>query len=146
MISSPEQRVPRHAHYSLAHFKEATSAFRRGLEIDPSNASLKSGLKNAEARIVSDDDDQPPPLAGSSDTAASPGTDAGQDSTADMLRNLASGSGAGGAGGGMPDLASIMSNPIAMQMAQQLMQNGGVERLMQNPALANLVGRAGMPC
>ncbi|KAI9068003.1 hypothetical protein FKP32DRAFT_1588030 [Trametes sanguinea] len=40
----------------------------------------------------------------------------------------------------MPDLASLMSNPMMMQMAQQMMQNGGLERLMQNPALANMVG------
>lgn len=56
---------------------------------------------------------------------------------ADMLRGM--GGGAGGAGGGMPDLASLMNNPMMMQMAQQMMANGGVERLMQNPAVANMV-------
>lgn len=54
----------------------------------------------------------------------------------DMLRNMGMG---GGAGGGMPDLATLMSNPMLMQMAQQMMQNGGLEQLMQNPALANMV-------
>ena len=46
--------------------------------------------------------------------------------------------GAGGAGG-MPDLSSILSNPAMMQMAQQMMQNGGLESLMSNPAVANMV-------
>jgi small glutamine-rich tetratricopeptide repeat-containing protein alpha len=46
----------------------------------------------------------------------------------------------GGAGaGGMPDLAGMMNNPAMMQMAQQMMANGGMERLMSNPAVANMV-------
>ena len=49
------------------------------------------------------------------------------------------GGGGGGGGGGMPDIASMMQNPMYMQMAQQLMANGGMERLMENPALANMV-------
>ena len=54
--------------------------------------------------------------------------------------------GAGPAGGfpgmpGMPDLAGLMNNPMMMQMAQQLMQNGGLDRLMQNPNVANMVNR-----
>lgn len=39
----------------------------------------------------------------------------------------------------MPDLANLMNNPMMMQMAQQLMANGGLERLMSNPALGNMV-------
>jgi small glutamine-rich tetratricopeptide repeat-containing protein alpha len=31
--------------------------------------------------------------------------------------------GSGGSGGGMPDLASLMSNPAMMNMAAQIMQN-----------------------
>ncbi len=48
------------------------------------------------------------------------------------------GMGGGGAGGG-PDLASLMSNPMMRQMAEGLMKDGGLERLMQNPAVANMV-------
>jgi small glutamine-rich tetratricopeptide repeat-containing protein alpha len=59
---------------------------------------------------------------------------------ADLMSGLGGmGGGAGGGGGGMPDLASMMSNPMYMQMAQQLMANGGMERLMQNPSVANMV-------
>ena len=53
-----------------------------------------------------------------------------------MLGNMG---GAGAGAGGMPDLASMMQNPMMMQMAQQLMANGGLERLMSNPSLANMV-------
>lgn len=77
-----------------------------------------------------------------SEPSAGPTPDLG--GMADMLRNMGmgGGGGAGGAGaGGMPDLAGLMSNPMMMQMAQQMMQNGGMERLMQNPNVANMVSR-----
>lgn len=35
---------------------------------------------------------------------------------ADMLRGLGGGGEAGAAGGGMPDLASLMQNPMMMQV------------------------------
>lgn len=121
----------RHAHYCLNDFKSAASAFQRGLELDPGNASLKSGLQNAEARIVPEDDNvSMPPL---SPPTGAGGAGGGLGGLPDMLRNM------GGAGGGMPDLASLMSNPMMMQMAQQMAQNGGLERLMQNPSVANMV-------
>lgn len=134
-----------HAQYSLGDFAAAASAFRRGLDLDPSNASLTSGLQNAEARIVPDDDvNGPPPLVpDGSFPPSSPAPAAGMGGMADMLRNM------GGAGGGMPDIASLMNNPAMMSMAQQMMANGGLESLMQNPALANMMNRVqsggGMP-
>lgn len=54
------------------------------------------------------------------------------------LANMFGGGGGGGAGG-MPDLASMMNNPMLMQMAQNMMANGGMEELMRNPALQNMV-------
>jgi small glutamine-rich tetratricopeptide repeat-containing protein alpha len=136
-----------HAQYCLGDFAAAASAFRRGLDIDPSSANLKSGLQNAEARIVSvDDDDGPPPLISddsSSPSSSAPPAAAGLGGMADMLRNM------GGGGGGMPDIASLMNNPAMMSMAQQMMANGGLEGLMQNPAVANMMNRVqsggGMP-
>jgi len=55
----------------------------------------------------------------------------------DMLRGFGGG-GAPGAGG-MPDMADLMNNPMMAQMAQQMMANGGMSRMMQNPAVANMV-------
>lgn len=49
------------------------------------------------------------------------------------------GGGAGGGGGGMPDLASMMQNPQIMAMANQFMQSGGMDRMMQNPMFQNMV-------
>jgi hypothetical protein len=128
----------------LGDYKAAAAAFKKGVELDPTNANLKSGLQNALDRIPSDDDDDdgPPPLVPEgdiplSDTRAGPGAGpAGLGGMADMFRNMG---GMGGAGG-MPDLASLMNNPMMMQMAQQMMANGGMERLMSNPNVANMVG------
>lgn len=127
----------RHAHYCLNDFKAAAAAFKRGLELDPTNANLKSGLSSAEARIPPEDDDLPPLEDMDEPASANAGAGAGMGGMADMLRNM--GMGGGGGGGGMPDLASLMSNPAMMQMAQQMMQNGGLERLMSNPAVQNMV-------
>ncbi|KIP06947.1 hypothetical protein PHLGIDRAFT_35715 [Phlebiopsis gigantea 11061_1 CR5-6] len=143
-----------HAHYCLNDFKAAADAFKRGLEVDPSNANLKSGLQSAEARITPDDDELPS-LESTAPTTSGRGSGAGAGlgGMADMLRGMGMGGnpGAGGAGGagGMPDLSSILSNPAMMQMAQQMMQNGGLENLMSNPAVANMMNSmqssGGMP-
>jgi len=131
-----------HAHYSLGDFEAASAAFRRGLELDPNNANLKTGLEQAEARIT---DDAPTIEAVSNTDRSAPSTGGMPD-----LGGLASMLGGMGRGaGGMPDLASLMSNPALMQMAQNMMANGGMERLMQNPAVANMMNRVqsggGMP-
>ena len=60
---------------------------------------------------------------------------------AEMLQGMGGG-GAGGGDGGAGGLGSLLNNPMMMQMAQQMMANGGMERLMQNPAVANMVGRS----
>lgn len=82
-------------------------------------------------------------------TGAAAGAPAGMAGMADMLRNMGMGGGGGagaGGAGGMPDLAGLMNNPMMMQMAQQMMQNGGLERLMQNPSVANMVRSSRYMC
>ncbi|KAJ8123697.1 hypothetical protein ONZ43_g415 [Nemania bipapillata] len=58
--------------------------------------------------------------------------------------------GGGGGGGGMPDLSSIMSNPMFANMAQSLMSNPEMmQNLMGNPRLREMADRfsqgGGMP-
>lgn len=55
-----------------------------------------------------------------------------------MLQGMTGGG--SGEGGGNP-LAGFLNNPQMFQMAQQLMGNGGLERLMENPSVQNMVGR-----
>lgn len=120
-----------HAQYTLGDYAAAASAFRRGLELDPTNANLKSGLTNAEERV----EEGVPSLVPDESVAASPNAGGagaglgGLGGMADMLRGM--GGGAGG-GGGMPDIASMMQNPALMQMAQNMMANGGLESLCAN--------------
>ncbi|KAH8997477.1 putative stress-induced protein STI1 [Lactarius akahatsu] len=121
-----------HAHYCIGDYSGAAAAYRRGLDLEPNNVAMKTGLQNCEARIASDGDAAPPRAASSSNSPPR------------------AGAGPSGAGaGGMPDIASMMNNPAMMEMAQQMMANGGLERLMSNPAVANMMGRmnggGGMP-
>jgi small glutamine-rich tetratricopeptide repeat-containing protein alpha len=39
--------------------------------------------------------------------------------------------GMGGGAGGMPDLSSLMNNPMIAQMAQSMMANGGLDQMMK---------------
>jgi len=135
-----------HAHYCLTDYKSAAAAFKKGLAVEPTNASLSSALANAEARVAEDEDESPraaPPASTSAPGAGPGGMDLG--AMADMMRGMGGENGPGGAGG----LASLLNNPAMMQMAQQMMGNGGLERMMQNPALANMMNRVqsggGMP-
>ena len=125
--------LPRHAHYSLGNFNAASSAFQRGLLLDSDNVNLKSGLEQAEARIS---DETPPPLDRDEGAPVS-GAGGGMPDLGGLASMLG---GMGGGAGGMPDISGMMNNPGFMQMAQNMMANGGMERLMQNPAIAGMVG------
>ena len=116
----------------MGDFKAASSAFERGLKLEPANASLKSGLQNAKARIT-DDESEPEEEAASARSGAAPNAGLGNlGGISDILQGMGMG---GPGGGGMPDIASMMRNPQLMAMAA----NGGLESLMQNPAVANMV-------
>jgi small glutamine-rich tetratricopeptide repeat-containing protein alpha len=99
--------------------------------VDPNNANLKTNLENAKARLPAIDRSTSP-------TGGAGGAGGMPDLSA--LAGMFGGGGAGrGGGGGMPDLASLMQNPQLMQMAQNMMADGGLERMMQNPAVRNIV-------
>ena len=121
-----------HAQYSLEDYKAAAASFERGLKLDPNNAGLKSGLQNAKTRVSTSDGASTSLAEQSSPSPASGGP--GLAGMADMFKSM------GGNGGGMPDLGSLMNNPQFMTMAQQMMANGGIEKLMQNPSVSDMVG------
>lgn len=108
-------------------YEPAAAAFQKGLDIEPTNANLRNGRENALARITETTADPEPstaaPAAGNFD---------------EVLRSLGGGAG-GGAGPGGFDLAGMMQNPAIMNMAQQMMGNGGLENLMRNPAVNQMV-------
>jgi small glutamine-rich tetratricopeptide repeat-containing protein alpha len=101
---------------------------------------MKNDLAAAEARIPAEDvtgtgdveevSSREAPAGGANPFAGM----GGMGGMADMLRGMG-----GGGAGGMPDLASMMNNPQLMAAAQSMMANGGMERLMSNPTVANMV-------
>jgi small glutamine-rich tetratricopeptide repeat-containing protein alpha len=127
-----------HAHYSLGAYESAANAFQKGLDVDPTSISLKSGKENALARIISEAEAAPSPGSPPRSAGAVPGAGGAGGGFEDVLRSLGGGAGAGGGLGGM-DIAGMMQNPALMNMAQQMMANGGLENLMQNPAMGNMV-------
>lgn len=102
-----------HAYFCLNKFNDAVDAYKKGLELDPENATLKNSLATATAKAN----------ASSVERSAEP-------SPASGLPNLGA--------GGMPDLGSLLNNPALMNMAQQMMQSGALEGLMNNPAVARM--------
>ncbi|KAJ7071445.1 putative stress-induced protein STI1 [Mycena amicta] len=117
-----------HAQFCLEDYSAAADAFERGLKLEPNNQGLRSSYENAKSRIVSSSDSN-------STSPASRGAGGGG-GIADLLAGMG-----GGGGGGTPDLASLMNNPQMMAMAQQMMANGGLENLMSNPNVANMMNR-----
>merc|ERR1712093_205269 len=129
-----------HALFSLGRYSEAADAYEKGLELEPANASMKGSLVTARARAGE-----------SSDADADEGsvTSPSQQSRSPPANNPFAGLAGLGGGGGMPDLGSLLNNPQLMSMAQQMMANGGLEQMMQNPMMRQMAERfssgGGMP-
>ncbi|TWU72003.1 hypothetical protein ED733_003512 [Metarhizium rileyi] len=139
------------ARFALGDAKGAMEAYSQGIEYEGNGGSeaMKKGYETAKRRVEEMQADEVS-LPRSSPGA---GTDAAAGGMPD-LSNLASmfGGGAGGAGGagGMPDLGSIMSNPMFANMAQNLMSNPDLmSNLMSNPRLREMANQfssgGGMP-
>lgn len=87
------------------------------MELDPENATLKSSLATAKAKAN----------ANSVERSAEPSSSGMPDLSA-----------LGGGAGGMPDLGALLNNPALMGMAQQMMQSGALDNLMNNPNIARM--------
>lgn len=97
-----------HAYVQLKDFDGAEDAFRRGLEVDSSNAACKDGLAEVERKRRQVQTSAAPSSAPSGGAGGMPD-----------LSGLASMLGGGGGGG----LADLMNNPALQQMASSMMQN-----------------------
>jgi small glutamine-rich tetratricopeptide repeat-containing protein alpha len=101
---------------------------------------FETAKKKTEQEALSGGDDDELPSARGAGGAGGAGGMPDLSSLAGMF-----GGGAGGAGGGgMPDLSSIMSNPMFASMAQNLMSNPEMmNNLMSNPQLRDMASRFG---
>ncbi|CAO1631227.1 unnamed protein product [Parajaminaea phylloscopi] len=119
-----------HALFSSGKYEEAVEAYQQGLLVDPENKLMQSGLETAKTQAS-----KASPSASTDEASSSPATRDG------------AGAGAGGfpgaGAGGMPDLSSLMNNPMMQQMAQNMMANGGLDQLMNNPMMRNMAERMG---
>lgn len=108
----------RHAYFCLNKYQDAVEAYEKGLELDPSNATLKSSLATAKSKLNSGSVERSVPAESSAGGAGG-------------LPNF-------GGAGGMPDLGALLNNPALMSMAQQMMQSGALDNLMNNPNVARM--------
>lgn len=138
--------------FALNDAKGSMEAYEKGIEHEGNGGSvaMNKGFETAKARVAELEAEGE--SEGDDDVARSgPGAGGMHD-----LASMASMFGGGG-GGGMPDMSSIMSNPMFATMAQNLMSNPDMmNNLMQNPQLRDLAnqygaggasgaGRGGMP-
>ncbi|KAI5293067.1 hypothetical protein KEM52_005848 [Ascosphaera acerosa] len=148
------------AQFALGNPRAAMEAYEKGIEAEGNGGSdaMRRGLETARKRVAELEAADGPTSTDAAQAAAA--TDRGSpgigmpdlSSLASMLGGGGGGSGSGGAGagggsgggGGMPDLSSIMSNPMFASMAQNLMSNPEMmSNLMNNPRLRELAGRFG---
>ena len=114
-----------HALFASGRYEEALAAYEKGYEVDPSNKLMKSGMDASRAKVTESKRD-------GAVTSSTPRAGEG-----------AGGAGAGPGAGGMPDLGALLNNPMLASMAQQMMQNGGLEQLMNNPMLRQMADQYG---
>ena len=134
------------ARFALGDAKGSMEAYSKGIEYEGNGGSeaMKKGFETAKKRVAEleaegedDDEDEEMPDRGA------PGLGGGMPDLSALAGMF--GGGAGGAGGGgMPDLSSIMSNPMFASMAQNLMSNPEMmNNLMSNPRIRDMASQFG---
>lgn len=134
------------ARFALGDARGSMEAYSKGIEFEGNGGSdaMKKGYETAKKKVAIDeegsDDDQV------ADRGA-PGPGAGGMPDLSALAGMFGGGGGGGGGaggGGMPDLSSIMSNPMFASMAQNLMSNPDMmNNIMSNPRLRDMANQFG---
>jgi small glutamine-rich tetratricopeptide repeat-containing protein alpha len=132
------------ARFALGDAKGSMEAYQKGIEYEGNGGSeaMKKGYETAKKRVAeleaeqADDQDLDRGMPG--------GGSAGGMPDLSSLAGMFGGGGAGGGGGGMPDLSSIMSNPMFASMAQKLMSDPeAMNNLMSNPRIREMASQFG---
>ncbi|CAH0054309.1 unnamed protein product [Clonostachys solani] len=141
------------ARFALGDAKGAMEAYSRGIEHEGNGGSdaMKKGFETAKRRVDEIEREEAADLSRGAGPG-SPGQGPGGLDFGNLASMLGGGGAPGGAGGagGMPDLGSIMSNPMFANMAQNLMSNPDLmSNLMSNPRLRDMANQfssgGGMP-
>lgn len=129
------------ARFALGDVKGSMEAYKKGIEFEGNGGSeaMKKGYETARKRVeeLEAEDDTDVTSRGAGDAAGGPNLN--------DLASMFGGAGRGGGGaGGMPDLGSIMNNPMFASMAQNLMSNPDLmNNLMSNPRLRDMANSFG---
>ncbi len=131
------------ARFALGDAKGSMEAYGKGIEYEGSGGSdaMKKGYETAKRRVeeLENGEDEENEAA---ERGAAPGA-GGMPDLSSLAGMFGGGGGAGGAGG-MPDLSSIMSNPMFASMAQNLMSNPEMlNNLMSNPRIRDMASQFG---
>lgn len=136
------------ARFAMGDAKGAMEAYSKGIEYEGNGGSeaMKKGYETAKRRF----EEMQAEEVSLPRSSPSPGTGAGAGGVPDLSSLASMLGGGGGGGGGMPDLSSIMSNPMFASMAQNLMSNPDLMgNLMSNPRLREMANQfssgGGMP-
>ncbi|KAL2832077.1 hypothetical protein BDW59DRAFT_139659 [Aspergillus cavernicola] len=140
------------ARFDMADFHGAKEAYENGIEAEGNGGSeaMKRGLETCNKKIQEASRGPEPPADSLDDAPGASRGGAGGMPDLSSLAGMFGGGRGGGGGGGMPDLGSLMSNPMFANMAQNLMSNpDALSNLMGNPQLRqmaeNLGQGGGMP-
>lgn len=130
------------ARYALDDAKGSMEAYQKGIEYEGNGGSeaMKKGYETAKRRVEEESEAEVTPRGAGAGAAAG----GGAPNLNDLASMFGGGGGQGGGGGGMPDLSSIMSNPMFASMAQNLMSNPDLmQNLMSNPRLRDMANSFG---
>ena len=130
------------AKFALGDARGAMEAYQMGIENEGGSGSeaMRKGLETAKKRVEEMEKEEATLPEDAPDDAATTGrAPTGGMPDLSSLAGMFGGGGRGG-GGGMPDLGSIMSNPMFAGMARNLMQNpDALSGLMSNPRIQQMM-------
>lgn len=135
------------AKFALGDAKGSAEAYQKGIEYEANGGSeaMKKGLETAKKRVAEMEEEGEDMPEDDVDDAAGNTRGMGGGGGMPDLSSLAGmfgggAGGGGGGGGGMPDLGSLMNNPMFASMARNLMQNPeALQGLMNNPRLQQMM-------
>lgn len=134
------------ARFDMGDYHAAKEAYESGIAAEGNGGSdaMKRGLETSTRKIEEASRASEPPSEELDTASGASRGGAGGMPDLSSLAGMFGGGGAGGGGGGMPDLGSMMNNPMFSQMAQNLMSNPDMlNNLMSNPRLRQMAENFG---
>lgn len=139
------------ARFAMGDARGSVEAYQQGIDYEGSGGSeaMKKGLETAKKELARMEAEEESIPEDSVDDAPGSTRAGGMPDLAGLAGMFGGGGRGGGGGGGMPDLAGLMSNPMFAGIAQNIMRNPeALSGLMSNPTIQNMMNNrqgGGMP-